>query len=156
MGLESDDGYDAAIDIGIAYFEAITEDCRVRGLTSRLTRAQSSDWGNYLIEYAFLFTGCPLEYEPLEGGLSDFGPAHLEFAGVASPALGRDDAQRLSGHFVNALVTRLGLTDSDRAAVVRVLAQTAEPQIDPSLSAALSVCGADSAAPDAGAADAGP
>jgi hypothetical protein len=157
MGLESADGYDASIDAADAYWTAITEDCAVLGLTADLTRDEQSDLFNYLVEYAFLFTGCPLEHEPLEGGLSVFGPAHLEFAGLASPALGADDARRLSEKFAVALVTMLGLTESDRAAIDRVLAQTAEQQIDPNSSAVLWQCPLSAPdAPDAGGGDAGP
>jgi hypothetical protein len=158
MGLEIEDGYDVSIDAADAYWTAITEDCEVLGLTSRLSDEQQGDWFIYLVEYSYLFTGCPLVQEPPEGGLAAFGPAHLESAGLASPALGAEDARRLSEHFSSALVTMLGLTDSDREAVERELARSAREQIDPSLSTTLSECSVepDPGAPDAGGADAGP
>jgi hypothetical protein len=152
MGVGVDDANDACIDAAVAYFDAITEDCAVAGLVSGWSRDQTIDWGGYVIEYMYLFTGCPFEGEPAEGGLSVFGPAHLEPAGLPSPELGADDARRLSEHFTTALVTMLALTESDRVAVERVLQAAAAKQIDARLSGVLSQCGGDS---DAGATDAG-
>lgn len=152
-GLEPDDAYFAAIEASDAYVQAVLGDCEVSALTLGMTGDELFDWGSYLIEYIYLFTGCPLLEEPLENGLSDFGPAHLDFAGLPSPRLGRDDAQRLSAHFTDALVPTFALTDSDRAAVELVLARSVEQQIDPGRSSVLSQC--NSAAADAGAGDAG-
>lgn len=156
MGVEVDDATDACIDAAIAYFDALTDDCTVSGLVSGWSRDQTIDWGNYVIEYMYLFTGCPFEGEPEQGGLSVFGPAHLEPAGLPSPALGLDDALSLSEHFTTALVTMLALTESDRVAVQRTLAASAAQQIDANLSGVLSQCaGNDPNSADAGAADAG-
>lgn len=152
-GLEPDDAYFAAIEASDEYVQAVLGDCEVSALTFGMTGDELFDWGSYLIEYIYLFTGCPLLEEPLENGLSDFGPAHLDFAGLPSPRLGRDDAQRLSAHFTDALVTAFALTASDRAAVELVLARSAEQQIDPGSSSVLSQC--NSGAGDAGAGDAG-
>jgi hypothetical protein len=154
MGLHVDDAYDACIDTADAYWTAMSEDCAAAGLISGLSDDEAGDWFNYLIEYSYLFTGCPLQQDPPQGGLSAFGPAYFADLGLESPQLGRDDARRLSEYFTDALVTMLGLTDGDRAAVERVLARAAEQQIQPGLSGVLSQCGADAA--DAGAGDAGP
>jgi hypothetical protein len=156
MGVGSDDAGDACIDAAISYVEAVQEDCAVSGLFSGWSRDQLIDWGNYVIDYMYLFTGCPFESEPEEGALSVYGPAHLEPAGLPSPELGADDARRLSQHFTTALVTMLALTESDRAAVERVLAAAAAPQIGGNLSGVLSECAGNGPnASDAGAADAG-
>jgi hypothetical protein len=153
LGLHIDDAYDASIDAADAYWTAMSEDCAASGLVAGLSDDQAGDWFNYLIEYSYLFTGCPLVQDPPEGGLSVFGPAYFADIGLESPKLGRDDARRLSDYFTDALVTMLGLTDSDRTAVERVLSRAAEQQIDPGLSAVLSQCSGDSA--DAGPGDAG-
>lgn len=156
MGVGVDDAGDACIDAAVSYFDAVTEDCAVSGLVSGWSRDQTIDWGNYVIDYMYLFTGCPFEGEPDEGGLAVFGPAHLEPAGLPSPELGADDARRLSEHFTTALVTMLALTESDRVAVERVLSASAAQQIDAHLSGVLSQCAGNGPnAADAGAADAG-
>jgi hypothetical protein len=153
MGLSIDDGYDVSIDAADAYWTAVSEDCACSGLISGLNDDQQGDWFNYLIEYSYLFTGCPLTQDPPQGGLAVFGPAYFGDLDLESPRLGRDDVLRLSEDFTSALVTMLGLSDSDRAAVERVLASSAEQQLDPGLSGVLSQCGGDSG--DAGAGDAG-
>lgn len=154
MGLQRDDGYDVSIDTADAYWTAISEDCAAAGLIAGLSDDEQGDWFEYLIEYSYLFTGCPLKYSPPEGGLSVFGPAYFGDLGLASPQLGRDDTRRLSDDFTSALVKMLALTDSDRAAVERVLAKAALQQLDPSLSGVLSQCASEGS--DAGAGDAGP
>src|SRR5262245_8399909 len=46
------------LDIGHDYLEFQKRDCRTSGLTAGMTRKQDLDWGNYLIAYTYVMTGC--------------------------------------------------------------------------------------------------
>jgi hypothetical protein len=113
--------------------------CETAALGADLTDDQFEIWLEYLIDYTYLLFWCPMPYE-VQGGISVFGPANTSVTGATPHPLGRDDVERLIGMYVDAFTEHLVLSDAERAQLTAHLWSTAEAEIDPTLSSALSVC----------------
>lgn len=142
------DPYETLYGAATAYFEAQVGACSTARLTQALSAEQTLAWVNYLVDYSHALAGCDIP-DPslggrgfLPGGVGQFGPANLAAVGAAQPRLGRDDASLLIDEYSSAFSSALRLSESERARVRLFLEGTAEPQIEPTLSGALSACDA--------------
>lgn len=140
-GSDPDTQFATIFDIAIGYATDQSEDCETSGLTHGLDGDQLTNWLNYLFGYTNAMTGCPLAFEPVEGGILAFGPANLAALGMSPPVLGRDDAGMLIGQYLARFASALQLSAAERSAVEAYLWDQAQPAIDPAASQLLSVCG---------------
>jgi hypothetical protein len=130
---------DSFTDIAFGYY-ARTDDCQSRRLINRMGDLQTGDWLNYLINYSHAFFGCGLLFDPLPGGVDAFGLANTEAVGIPNPRLGADDVALLIDLFLSSCTDELSIPSADRAQLRARLESAAQPQIDPTLTAALSEC----------------
>lgn len=138
----------AAINIASAYWRAQMLDCQTVALTARFSARQGTRWLNYLVDYTYSMMGCPLDGDPLGGGISAFGPANISVLGINRPALGRDDVAHLITLYVAAFVRERSLSEEDEERLNAHLWTVAEAEIDPGTTAVLSRCSSNDAGLD--------